>query len=96
MDKEKRLNNVARKSDLTVYEDMKVFILALEDAGAIKDKDDIYWVMINCKNHKLIDCYFTWHYAGRPYLNDPKFDEFAELDFSFIGDNGIDFEPADL
>jgi hypothetical protein len=96
MDRNKRLNNPARKSDLTVYQDMQMFILALEDAGAVKTTSDVIWVMLNCKNHRLLDTYFTWHYAGRPFLNDERFDEFANLDFSYIGDDGIDFEPAEI
>ena len=96
MDKDKRLNHVARKSDLTVYQDMQMFIMALEDAGAIQTREDVIWVILNCKNHRLIDTYFTWHYAGRPFMNDARFDEFANLDFSFIGDDGIDLEPANL
>ena len=96
MDKDKRLNHVARKSDLTVYQDMQMFILALEDAGAVQTREDVIWVMVNCKNHRLLYTYFTWHYAGRPYLNDERFEEFSRLDFSFIGDDGIDLEPASL
>lgn len=96
MDRNKRLNNPARKSDLTVYQDMQMFIMALEDAGAVKTASDVIWVMLNYKNHRLVDLYFAWHFAGRPFMNDPRFEEFAGLDFSFIGDNGLDDEPAKI
>lgn len=84
MDKEKRLEQPAKSSDLTVFADMQMFLLALQQAGI--SYENLYWCCLNYKNKKLYSTYCTWHFAGRPYEGDERWDEFANLDFSFIGD----------
>lgn len=84
MNKEERCDYPAKASDLKVYTDMKMFLLALEQAGVEADK--LVWCVLNDRNRKLTSLYFAWHFAGRPYKDDERWDEFLGCDFSFIGD----------
>lgn len=84
MDKEKRLEYPAKTDDLRVYTDMKQFLLALEQAGV--SHKDLVWCVLNDRNNKLFALYSAWHFGGRPYEGDERWEEFKALDFSFIGD----------
>ena len=84
MDKEERITYPCKSNDLVVYTDMKMFLVALEQAEV--SYQDLYWCILNDKNKKLFALYYTWHYAGRQYIGDKRWEEFKTLDFSFIGD----------
>jgi hypothetical protein len=84
MDKEERITYPCKSNDLIVYTDMKMFLVALEQAKV--SYQNLYWCILNDKNKKLFALYSTWHYAGRPYIGDKRWEEFKTLDFSFIGD----------
>ena len=84
MDKKKRVEHPAKASDLTVYTDMQMFLLALEQTGL--DKEKLLWVVYNWKSKKLFSTYCAWHFAGRPYEGDDRWGEFKNLDFSYIGE----------
>ena len=84
MDKEERITYPCKSNDLVVYTDMKMFLVALEQAEV--SYQDLYLCILNDKNKKLFALYSTWHYAGRPYIGDKRWEEFKTLDFSFIGD----------
>ena len=84
MDKEERITYPCKSNDLVVYTDMKMFLVALEQAEV--SYQDLYWCILNDKNKKLFALYSTWHYSCRPYIGDKRWEEFKTLDFSFIGD----------
>jgi hypothetical protein len=84
MNKEERLKYPCNRTDLSVYTDMQMFLVALEQVGV--PYEQLYWCILNDKNKKLFALYSTWHYAGRPYDGEERWEEFKALDFSFIGD----------
>ena len=53
------------------------------------------WCLMNPRHPRLVSIYFTWVGAERPFLGDDNFEEFSELDFSFIGETGFEDEMAD-
>ena len=51
MDKEERITYPCKSNDLVVYTDMKMFLVALEQAEV--SYQDLYWCILNDKNKKL-------------------------------------------
>ena len=91
----RRADRYSSSRDLFITDEFLHFMFALDDVGTLETPEKVMWCLMNPRHPRLVSIYFTWVGAERPFLGDDNFEEFSELDFSFIGETGFEDEMAD-